>query len=95
MKVLTPETWDMMLAVNLTGVFLCSRAAVPLLRAAGGGSVVGLTFDATTAWPASWVAMVAGRASSSVATEIVARSARMRMTHERRDPLSPRNRQRG
>jgi meso-butanediol dehydrogenase/(S,S)-butanediol dehydrogenase/diacetyl reductase len=32
--------WDRVLAVNLTGVFLASRAAVPLLRVSGGGSVV-------------------------------------------------------
>jgi meso-butanediol dehydrogenase/(S,S)-butanediol dehydrogenase/diacetyl reductase len=32
--------WERMLAVNLTGVFLASRAAVPLLRVAGRASVV-------------------------------------------------------
>ena len=32
--------WDRTLAVNLTGVFLASRAAVPLLRLADGASVV-------------------------------------------------------
>jgi meso-butanediol dehydrogenase/(S,S)-butanediol dehydrogenase/diacetyl reductase len=32
--------WERMLAVNLTGVFLTSRAAVPLLREAGRSSVV-------------------------------------------------------
>jgi glucose 1-dehydrogenase len=32
--------WNRMLAVHLTGTFLVCRAAIPLLRAAGGGSIV-------------------------------------------------------
>jgi 3-oxoacyl-[acyl-carrier protein] reductase len=32
--------WNRMLAVHLTGTFLVCREAVPLLRAAGGGSIV-------------------------------------------------------
>lgn len=35
-----PEFWERTIRVNLTGVFLVSRAAVPLLNAAGGGSIV-------------------------------------------------------
>ena len=32
----TPDAWDRMIAINATSVFLCCRAAVPLLRAARG-----------------------------------------------------------
>jgi len=32
--------WDDVIATNLTGVFLACRAAIPALRAAGGGSIV-------------------------------------------------------
>ena len=35
-----PHEWDRLLAVNLTGVYLGFRAAVPHIQAAGGGSVV-------------------------------------------------------
>jgi len=35
-----PEEWDRLLAVNLTGVYLGFRAAIPHIRAAGGGSIV-------------------------------------------------------
>ena len=35
-----PPAWDQMLAVNATSVFLCCRAAVPLLRVSGGGRIV-------------------------------------------------------
>jgi NAD(P)-dependent dehydrogenase (short-subunit alcohol dehydrogenase family) len=34
------EEWNRLLAVNLTGVFLGFRAAIPHLRASGGGSIV-------------------------------------------------------
>ena len=35
-----PDEWNRMVSVNLTGVFLGFRAAIPHLRAAGGGSIV-------------------------------------------------------
>lgn len=35
--------WQQTIAVNLTGTFLCTRRAVPMLKAAGGGSVVNLS----------------------------------------------------
>jgi NAD(P)-dependent dehydrogenase (short-subunit alcohol dehydrogenase family) len=34
------EDWDRTLAVNLTGVWLCMRAQIPAMRAAGGGAIV-------------------------------------------------------
>jgi NAD(P)-dependent dehydrogenase (short-subunit alcohol dehydrogenase family) len=36
----TEEDWDRCFAVNAKGTFLCSRAAVPHLEAAGGGAIV-------------------------------------------------------
>jgi NAD(P)-dependent dehydrogenase (short-subunit alcohol dehydrogenase family) len=36
------EDWNRVLAVNLTGTFLVSRAALPVIRKAGGGSIVNL-----------------------------------------------------
>jgi len=35
--------WNRILAVNLSGPFICTKAAVPLLREAGGGAVVNIT----------------------------------------------------
>lgn len=35
--------WEQTIAINLTGTFLCTRRAVPLLKAAGGGSIVNLS----------------------------------------------------
>jgi NAD(P)-dependent dehydrogenase (short-subunit alcohol dehydrogenase family) len=35
--------WSRVLAVNLTGPFLCTKAAVPLMREHGGGAIVNIT----------------------------------------------------
>ncbi len=37
---ITPETWDRILAVNLTGTFTCVQAALPDMVAAGWGRIV-------------------------------------------------------
>jgi len=39
----TDADWSRVLAVNLTGPFLCTKAAVPLMREQGGGAVVNIT----------------------------------------------------
>jgi NAD(P)-dependent dehydrogenase (short-subunit alcohol dehydrogenase family) len=37
------DDWSRVLAVNLTGPFLCTKAAVPLMRELGGGAIVNIT----------------------------------------------------
>jgi NAD(P)-dependent dehydrogenase (short-subunit alcohol dehydrogenase family) len=37
---LTPAQWDRVFAVNVTGAYLMSRAVLPLMIAAGGGSII-------------------------------------------------------
>lgn len=39
----TPEDWERTIAVNITGQYLCARRAIPLLKAAGGGSIVNMS----------------------------------------------------
>ncbi|MFN3653001.1 MAG: SDR family NAD(P)-dependent oxidoreductase [Armatimonadota bacterium] len=39
----TEEGWDWVLDVNLRSSFLCSKHAIPLLRRAGGGSIIQLS----------------------------------------------------
>jgi len=38
-----PEDWERCIAVDLNGMFYCTRKAMPLLKAAGGGSVINLS----------------------------------------------------
>jgi len=37
------QDWERVLAVNLTGPFLCTKAAAPLMREHGGGAIVNIT----------------------------------------------------
>ena len=41
-----PEDWDRCIAVDLNGMFYCTRKAMPLLKAAGGGSIVNMSSTA-------------------------------------------------
>jgi NAD(P)-dependent dehydrogenase (short-subunit alcohol dehydrogenase family) len=38
-----PGAWDEVIATNLSGVFYCSRAAIPHFRARGGGTIVNVS----------------------------------------------------
>ena len=40
LEVLTPETWDMMVATNLSGAFHCTRAVLPVMRSQGSGLIL-------------------------------------------------------
>jgi short chain dehydrogenase len=67
------EEWRSLLAVNLDGVFLCTKAALPHLVAAGGGSIVNLggrrltplCQNEPTSWPARLVSPRSRRQSRS------------------------------
>jgi len=39
---LSVEEWDRLIAINLRGVFLCTRAIVPIMLAGAGGSIVNI-----------------------------------------------------
>jgi len=38
-----PQDWERCIAVDLNGMFYCTRRAMPLIKAAGGGSIVNLS----------------------------------------------------
>jgi len=43
---IAPVDWDRTIAVNLTGHFYVTRLAVPMLKAAGGGSIINMASNA-------------------------------------------------
>ena len=55
------EAWDATLAVNLKGIFLCSKHAIPAMSAAGGGSI--LNVSSIVAMVGSYPAQIAYTAS--------------------------------
>lgn len=42
-ETIDPDDWDRTIAINLSGMFLVTRRAVPLLKAAGGGAIINLS----------------------------------------------------
>ena len=40
---ISPEDWERCIAVDLNGMFYCTRRAMPLIKAAGGGSIINLS----------------------------------------------------
>lgn len=40
---LSVEEWDQVMNINVKGVFLCTKHAIPLMRRAGGGSIINLS----------------------------------------------------
>src|ERR1043165_1556183 len=38
-----PEDWDRCIAIDLNGMFYCTRKPMPLIKAAGGGSIINLS----------------------------------------------------
>jgi NAD(P)-dependent dehydrogenase (short-subunit alcohol dehydrogenase family) len=41
-----PQEWDRTMAINVNGQFYCARRAIPLIKAAGGGSIVNMSSSA-------------------------------------------------
>ena len=38
-----PKDWDRCIAIDLNGMFYCTRKAMPMIKAAGGGSIINLS----------------------------------------------------
>jgi 3-oxoacyl-[acyl-carrier protein] reductase len=64
LEAMSLEEWNTILETNVTGVFLCCRAAVPRMRARGGGTIINMSslagrnaFPQATAYNASKFAL--------------------------------------
>ncbi|MBI3079909.1 MAG: SDR family NAD(P)-dependent oxidoreductase [candidate division NC10 bacterium] len=67
-----PEAWETVLAVNLTGPFLLTRACLPLLRAAGGGSVINVSSGVGRAGRKGWGAYAVSKFGLEGLTQVLA-----------------------
>jgi 3-oxoacyl-[acyl-carrier protein] reductase len=60
---LSEEIWDRILAVNVKGVFFCSRAVVPHMKQQGGGCIVNISSVAGITGAGSSIAYCASKAA--------------------------------
>ena len=67
------DEWDRVLAVNLKGAWLCAKALVPLLRAAGGGAIVNLASEVALTGSPGLAHYVASKAAVVGLTRCLAR----------------------
>lgn len=67
------DEWDRVLAVNAKGPWLCAKAAVPLLREAGGGAIVNLSSEVVWSGSAGLVHYVTSKAAVIGLTRVLAR----------------------
>jgi len=71
---MTEDKWDRILAVNLKGPFFVSRAAIPLMRAGGGGSIVNVASVAGVAGSGSSIAYAASKGGLITMTKSLAKA---------------------
>ena len=69
---MTPELWDMLLQVNLTGPFLCARAVAPIMRRQGNGRIVNIVSTAGLRAGGSSVAYAVAKAGLAHLTRCLA-----------------------
>ncbi|HYB25113.1 MAG TPA: SDR family NAD(P)-dependent oxidoreductase [Solirubrobacteraceae bacterium] len=67
------DEWDRVLTVNLKGAWLCAKATVPLIRRAGGGSIVNLASEVAFSGSAGLAHYVASKAAVIGLTRNLAR----------------------
>jgi 3-oxoacyl-[acyl-carrier protein] reductase len=66
---MTTNDWHTVLGTNLTGVFFCSRAALPHLKRRGGGWIINISSLASTSPSAGRAAYSASKAALNAFTE--------------------------
>lgn len=69
---LTEEDWDSIVGVNVKGTFFCCRAAIPKMKANGGGQIVSVASIAGTTGQGSSIAYSASKAAIICMTQSLA-----------------------
>jgi len=62
---LTPATWELLLATNVTGAYHCTQLVVPVMREQGGGLILYLSTGAVKRADASGIAYQASKCAMS------------------------------
>ena len=68
----TEDDWDDIMAVNLKGVFLCSKHAIPVMKANGGGTIVNVASTISVVGIPDRAAYVASKGGVAALTRAMA-----------------------
>jgi NAD(P)-dependent dehydrogenase (short-subunit alcohol dehydrogenase family) len=63
-----PDAWNQLIDINLKGVFHCARAAVPLMLARGGGTIINISSGAAVNALEAWSAYCTSKAGVKMFT---------------------------
>ena len=74
LEAMSEDKWDEILAVNLKGPFFVSRAAIPVLRSSGGGSIINVASVAGVAGSGSSIAYAASKGGLITLTKSLAKA---------------------
>ncbi len=85
----TTEVWRRTLAVHLDGTFFGCRSAIPLMRAAGGGSIVNMSSTAALTGIGPYLAYSAAKGGIRSLTKAVAAHARQHQLGIRCNSIHP------
>src|SRR4051812_36525441 len=69
-----PEVWNQVIGVNLYGALNCNAAAIPMMIAAGGGSIVTIISEAARVGEAGLDVYSAAKAGAAGLTRAIARN---------------------
>jgi NAD(P)-dependent dehydrogenase (short-subunit alcohol dehydrogenase family) len=72
---LDEDEWDRVMAVNVKGTWLCARACLPAMRAAGGGAIVNVASTTAINGSAGFAHYVASKGAVIALTRAMAREA--------------------
>jgi NAD(P)-dependent dehydrogenase (short-subunit alcohol dehydrogenase family) len=72
---LEEDEWDRVMAVNVKGTWLCARACLPAMRAAGGGAIVNVASTTAINGSAGFAHYVASKGAVIALTRAMAREA--------------------
>jgi NAD(P)-dependent dehydrogenase (short-subunit alcohol dehydrogenase family) len=66
------DAWDALMAVNVRGVFLCSKYAIPVMKANGGGTIVNTASVVAAVGIANRAAYCASKGAVAALTRAIA-----------------------
>lgn len=70
---LDPDEWDRLYAVNVKGVWLASKAALPFLKASDRGAIVNITSSAAVNGSANWLHYTSSKGALTAMTRAMAK----------------------